>query len=247
MRIIANLVYYWYINRKIYNLKNDKKRKGAAEVAIELRTSIHKGTFQHLERLPSERVLCDEYGVSRGTIREALTRLENENLVEIRAGSGTYITYKHDVEDFQIIANARPLELIDTRFALEPHICRLVVLHAHDSDIAKLEAFLEQMDTLENDTKKFAEIDTEFHSALVESTGNALLIWIISQINNVRVHDRWAYMRRVTLNPEIIHTYNAQHRLIVNAIKQRDPETAASQMKVHLETARLSLTRAAEA
>ena len=229
------------------NLKTEKKRKGAAEVATELRTSIHNGTYQNLERLPSERNLCESYGVSRGTLREALNRLENEGLVSIRPGSGTYITFKNIPEDSPIIANARPLELIDTRFALEPHICRLVVLHGRDSDIAKLDALLDRMNSLENDSKKFAELDTEFHSTLVESTGNALLIWIISQINNVRVHDRWAYMRKVTLNPEIIRTYNAQHRSIINAIKQRDPETAATQMKIHLETARLSLTRAAEA
>jgi GntR family uxuAB operon transcriptional repressor len=224
------------------------KRKGASEVAKSLRNAIQNNDFQRYDRLPSERVLSETYGVSRGTIRESLNRLEDEGLVEIRAGSGTYVIFSDSFDGSQIIANARPLELIDTRFALEPHICRLAVLSARRSDFEKLERLVDKMDDVNNiDALSFGELDTQFHSTLVQSTGNSLLIWIISQINSVRGQDQWAQMRKITLDPSIITKYNEQHRAILDAIREREPERAAILMKGHLETARLSLTRAAEA
>jgi len=63
----------------------------------------------------------------------------------------------------------------------------------------------------------------------------------------VRGQSDWTRMRSLTLNTDIIQQYNAQHRRILNALYSREPEAAASNMKEHLETARLSLTRAAAA
>ena len=84
-----------------------------------------------------------------------------------------------------------------------------------------------------------------FHRMLAHCTRNGLLIWIIDLITSVRSQDEWTRMRHLTLNKKIIAQYNAQHRRILNAIGTREPERAANMMKEHLETARLSLTRAA--
>ena len=228
------------------NIQSSSKRHGAAEVASTIRKAIEEQIYRPHDRLPSERILSEEHGVSRGTIRDALTRLEREGLVEIRAGSGTYVTSKDEITGQKVISDARPLELIDTRFALEPHICRLSVLHAQEADLERLEALVKRMEENAHDRRTFSEADTEFHLELVRSTGNSLLIWIITQINDVRTQDQWARMRRLTLDEHIIRTYNTQHRLILDALRARDPERAAMLMKDHLETARRSLTRAAE-
>ena len=89
--------------------------------------------------------------------------------------------------------------------------------------------------------------DTEFHHTLVKCTRNVLLIWIIDQINSVRGQTDWKRMRGLTLNPTVIDQYNKQHRKILEALYRREPEAAANSMKEHLETVRLSLTRAAAA
>jgi len=199
---------------------------------------------QH-DRLPAERLLAETYGVSRGTIREALNRLSREGLLEIRAGSGAYVAYSPDIIHDSPIDSARPLELMDARFALEPHICRLAVLHARRSDFDLFESLLDVMERSVEDPATFGEADSEFHAALAKSTGNSLLIWILTQTSNVRTHTEWTRMRSLTLHPKIISLYNTQHRKIVSAIRAREPERAANAMKDHLETARLSLTRAA--
>lgn len=219
---------------------------GAADIAALIRREISKGSMQLHDRLPPERVLAETYGAARGTVRKALTSLEEEGFVEIRPGSGTYVVHEPEESASAAIENATPLELMDTRFALEPHICRLAVLHGRRSDFDEMEALCTRMESCLNDPIGFSEADTAFHHALVNSTRNGLLIWIIEQIGNVRSQDDWTRMRHLTLDEPTISTYNAQHRQILNAIRTREPERAANVMKEHLETARLSLTRASE-
>lgn len=222
-------------------------RRSFSDVAADIRQSIEDGEFQRFERLPPSRLLAEKLGVARNTLRDALYQLEKEGLLETRAGSGTYVTaMKQDIVP-AAVEEASPLELIDARFALEPHICRLSVLHGRREDFEALEMYCTQMEAAQNDPISFAEIDTAFHRRLAASTRNNLLIWLISQINTVRSLDEWTRMRHLTLEEQIIRQYNAQHREVLNALRSREPERAAVKMKEHLETARVSLMRVAEA
>lgn len=219
---------------------------GAADIAARIRRDIAKGVINLHDRLPPERVLANTYDAARGTVRRALTALEEEGYVEIRPGSGTYVVHEPEESGSAAIDNATPLELMDTRFALEPHICRLAVLHGRRTDFEVMETLCTRMEASLDDPVDFSEADTAFHYALVDSTRNGLLIWIIEQIGNVRGQEDWSRMRHLTLDSETIKTYNTQHRQILNAIRTREPERAANVMKDHLETARLSLTRASD-
>jgi len=223
------------------------KRIGASEIAELIREAIVAGELNYKERLPSERSLSETYNVARGTVREALKQLENEGLVQTRSGSGTYIikSYKGILDPS--ITLARPLELIDARFALEPHICRLAVLHARKKDLDAAEISLNNMENFSKTIQDFSKSDEAFHTILAESTNNSLIISMVNQINSVRNQEQWSLMRKLTLNNQTIKIYNNQHREILNSIKSRDPERASSLMKEHIETARLSLTRATAA
>lgn len=221
-------------------------RMGSAEIAAHLRREITGGTYRQHERLPASRQLAESFGVARNTLRDALTQLESEGLLESRRGSGTFVVYDRDDTRAPVIANASPLELMDARFALEPHICRLCVLHGRRDDFEAMERLCDRMEAAEDDAAAFAEADTAFHRALVDATRNDLLIWLIGQINTVRALDEWRRMTTLTLDAATIRDYNVQHRAIVNAIAERDPERAAACMKDHLEAARQSLTRVTE-
>ncbi len=118
---------------------HDRRKRGAAEIAAELRREISAGNLLNKDRLPPERQLSDSFGVARGTIREALNQLAASGYVEVRPGSGTYVTYEGDASDLSVITAANPLELMDARFALEPHLCRLAVLNGRRHDFAVLE------------------------------------------------------------------------------------------------------------
>ena len=224
---------------------NKKIKRGSADVAAKLRHEILNGVLSYKDKLPAERILADLYGVARGTIRAALTLLEKEELLDIRAGSGAFVSYEKSKAMISQVENANPLEIIDARFAIEPHVCRLAILHGKKEHFFKLAELNEKMESFSDQVTEFSAADTLFHKTLAESTGNNLLIWIISQITEARGLAEWTKARNLTLNFEIIKLYNSQHATILKHIQAREPELAASAMKAHLETARLSLTRAA--
>ena len=220
--------------------------RNSSNVALEIRRSITDGTYRRFDRLPASRQLAESLGVARNTLRDALQQLEREGLLEIRPGSGAYVTGLGDRSISKAVEEAAPLELIDARFALEPHICRLCILHGKREDFDTMDGLCRKMENSTTDPTDFAEADTAFHKALASATRNNLLIWLIEQINTVRSLDEWTRMRQLTLDAAMIGQYNVQHREILNALRSREPERAATKMKEHLETARLSLTRAAE-
>ncbi len=220
------------------------KKPGSADIAAQIRKEILSGELRYRDKLPAERILANFYGVSRGTIRCALTVLEKEAVITIKPGSGAFISFEKSKVIISQVENSNPLELIDARFAIEPHLCRLAILHGKKEHFQKLDELTSIMENSTKDSKAFSEADTNFHKTLAESTGNNLLIWIINQITAARGLREWTKARNLTLNTEIMTLYNSQHIGIINYIKSREPELAASAMREHLETARLSLTRA---
>ncbi len=216
----------------------------ASEVADQIRAGIDSGDLKPRDRLPSERRLAARFGVSRDTVRRALAELADDSLITAHRGSGSYVRGEQVPPVGDVFAAARPLELMDVRFALEPHICRLSVLNAVPSDFDRMEALLIEMEEWVADVARFADADTRFHALLAGTTKNPLLIWLSAQVTSVRGQPQWTRMRQLTLEPNIISRYNAQHRNIFDAVRARAPEEAAAHMKNHLETARLSLTRA---
>ena len=217
----------------------------AADIAAQMRRQIEDGTFKRLDRLPPSRQLAESMGVARNTLREALYRLQKEGLIETRPGSGTYVMVAEEDPVPLAVSETKPLELIDARFALEPHICRLCVLRANREHFDVMERLCKRMEAATRDPVAFSEADTDFHNALALATGNSMLIWLIKQINTVRLLDEWTTMRHITLDERMIDQYNAQHRSILETIRARHAEEAAGKMKEHLEAARLSLTRVA--
>lgn len=217
----------------------------SAEIATALRRQIAAARFALNERLPPERSLAEHYGVARGTVREALRQLETAGFVARRAGSGTYVTWSESAQTRSIVETTRPLELIDARFAIEPHMVRLVVLHATDYDLEKVEAHMLRMERAGADRDVFADADEAFHLELARATQNPMIVWMMEKVHEVRSHEQWAHMRVLTLKPEVIEHYNRQHRAIVDAIRARDAERAAQAMKAHLTTARGTLVDAA--
>ena len=225
-------------------LRDRPYKIGAGDIAVHLRRRITGGELLHGERLPPERAFADQFGVSRGTVRDALRRLEESGFVEKRPGSGTYVTWS-DAETTSIAQSTSPLELIDTRYALEPQIVRLAVLNATEQALVKAERSLEAMEHSEHDADSFSVNDEAFHLALAECTRNAMLVWITKRVSEVRKNTEWARMRQLTLSAEMIRRYNAQHREIFEAVRRRDAERGAAVMTAHLDLARRSLVSAA--
>lgn len=214
---------------------------GAAAIAAQLRRAIMEGVYSYRERLPAERELATHFGASRSTVREALRQLEESNMVVRRIGSGTFVNYRTLPGESNIAELTSPLELIEVRLAVEPHMVRLAVTNATQRDLERLSEALQALEACGNDREAYSRYDAQFHLALAECSRNPLMVWLYRHVNDVRNHAQWSAMKDLILTRERVADYNEQHRGIYEAIKTRDPDRAVRIILAHLATARRQL------
>jgi len=214
---------------------------GAARIAALLRREIVARHYRNGDRLPAERALATHFGVARGTVRAALRHLEELQLVTRRGGSGTFVRHAPSADEDEVAETTSPLELIEVRVAVEPHIVRLAVMHASARDLAGLGAALARLDSCDDDPERFSDADEQFHLRLAECARNPLLLWLYRHINEVRGHAQWSARKDKILTPQRIREYNTQHRALFDALQSRDMEAAVLTIRAHLEKARADL------
>jgi DNA-binding FadR family transcriptional regulator len=209
------------------------------QIADQLRVAIKANEWPVGDRLPAERDLAKQLGVSRPSVREALIALEVEGYVEVRTGSGVYVM---DSSRRASAASAQahpsewgPLELIRARRVLEGEIAAIAAASAKRKDIAAMAVALEAM---VNDSSKGIlplQGDRDFHSAIVQSCGNSVLIDTVQRFWDAR---RGPMFERMIDHFETPASWNSaidEHRKILAAIKQHDPAMARTAMHEHMD------------
>ena len=215
--------------------------KGSAGIAVELRRAILDGAYNYGERLPAERQLARLFGASRTTVRAALERLAGDALVSRRVGSGTFVSYRTAGSDEDVAEETSPLELIEVRLAVEPHMTRLAVSNATARDIERMAEALGQLEAARDDAEHFSRWDERFHLALAEGTHNPLMVSMYRRINHVRGHAQWNARKDKILTESRIADYNRQHRSLYEALLSRDVDSAVLTITEHLHMARRDL------
>jgi DNA-binding FadR family transcriptional regulator len=221
-------------------------KAGVNAISAQLRRAIETGAYSEGDQLPPERQLAETFSSARSTVRRALDQLERAGLISRRLGSGTFVTASAptDRADEDVAEVISPLQLIDARFAVEPHTMRLAVLNATRRDLDDMEAVLTRMEAVAGNKDEFSRWDAEFHLLIARSSQNPLLLLFYKQINRVRLHAQWDAMKEQILTPAVIRDYNLQHRAIHRALTQRDAQAAQALVLGHLEKARDDLLRA---
>lgn len=227
-------------------------------LATELFQRICAERYSYGTRLPAERHLAEEFGVSRNTIRQALDLLEDFEVVSRRAGSGSFVSFKprpearksngpetgEELPPLEEIAEiTSPLELNVVRTIIEPEMVRLAVINMSARDIAKLHGVLATLESITTDAAEFARWDEIFHLQLARGTHNPLLIAMYELINHVRRQAHWAPNKEKNLSPRRIRDYQQKHRSIYEAIEARDIESAVEFVKLHMTDVQQDLTR----
>ncbi len=162
----------------------------------------------------SENALAQEFGCSRTPVREALKRLENERLIEVRPQSGAYV---------KAVTSIEYTDLLEVRAYLEGLAFRLDLEKAGDADIKALERLVERMDrAVESDPidmQGYADIHYQFHHLLVSIAGNELLLRTFEGLNL-----RSSHMFLRSMNAESAARTQEEHHRIVNDLRARDPK-----------------------
>lgn len=205
------------------------------KVADQLRTLIENEVFKVGDKFPAERALAEKLGVSRPTIREAMVALELSGLIEIRTGSGIYVSSNKVNETVDIISKGiGPFEILEMRYILEPEVCALAATRITDEQIKQLKQIVTEMEGAK-DATAYEIADGKLHIAIAMASNNNAMQASISWL--------WKLRQESVLSNLVIEAIERQgplieeHKRIVMAIAQRNPEKARLAMKNHLDRA----------
>jgi GntR family transcriptional repressor for pyruvate dehydrogenase complex len=221
------------------NIGNKQTLSLKIERAIE--NAIREKKLPVGSKLPTEREMCESFGVSRTALREALRRLSARGLIRIQKGSGMYVA-ELNIEDAINTLNLyydlkfdRNLlsQFIEVRRLFEPEISRLAAKNRSEEDITELERSVIEFEKCDPDnTQKEADIDNKFHLTIAKSTANPIM-----QITMEPIYSLLPRMRNyiyANIEGEKENTLKYHKKLLV-AIKERNEEEAYQIMKEHLE------------
>ena len=206
-------------------------------VAAELEVLIRAGHFGVGDRLPSERQLASRFGVSRPTLRVALSQLEAHGLVVTRSGSGTFVVpHERTPTAQEPSTDESPAEVMEARITLEVAIARLAARRA-PTDRAALEHLRLTVEALERvaDPREVAvDIDVDFHRGVAALTGNGYLIGLVEPIWETMNQALLATLLRRSWSAQDTYRTASEHRAIYEALRVGDGELAAFAMERHL-------------
>ncbi|MEJ8823971.1 FadR/GntR family transcriptional regulator [Variovorax humicola] len=207
------------------------------QIADQLRALIGKGEFVTGARLPAERDLARQLGVSRPSVREALIALEVEGWVEVRTGSGVYVLdrSKRSTTSSVEITEWGPLELIRARRVVEGETAALAAIHGKRRDFDAMRRAVDAMREQADQSVMPLDGDRAFHVAIVEASGNAVLVETVQGFWDSRYGPLFTRLGGYFETPASWRQAIAEHDAIVAGIVSRDPTAARAAMHAHMD------------
>ena len=203
------------------------------QIADQIAQLIASGEFRPGERLPAERELATSLGVSRASVREAIISLEMGGLVEVRVGTGIFVTSPPTPIAAAGDGGPGPFELLQARRLIEGEIAALAATKASREDVAALRECVERMEAHVDDFVVREASDREFHLRIAKATGNGSLELVVEGLWNQRA-ELWGRMQRHFHTVTLAHETIRDHAAILGAIAARDPAGARAAMHRHL-------------
>ncbi|MEQ8652833.1 MAG: FadR/GntR family transcriptional regulator [Kiloniellales bacterium] len=216
------------------------------EIAGVLRERVSNGLMAPGDRLPSEQQLAESFEVSRTVIREAMSRLKFEGLIDTRQGLGAFVaeSLPHARLDTEDIAKKQRIpSVFELRVALEPTSAALAAQRRSKSELKQLERHLLALRKSVETGEGGPEADTAFHLTIAEASGNALFVSLTSFIQStLRAGMQLSHANTARVEGGPARVQN-EHEVIYWAIHDQDPNAAAEAMSDHLHNAagRLSI------
>jgi GntR family transcriptional repressor for pyruvate dehydrogenase complex len=215
-------------------------------VAREVAAAIRRGDYARERKLPSERELAEQFGVSRPTVREAMIALEIQGFVESRHGSGIHILNSNPAEGGVVAEGAAdldvgPFELTEARRVVEGEACALAATSITDGEIAELRRLLVDMAVESAAPHREGEslapsesADRRFHILIGEATRNSALAGVVETLWDMRYRsplcrEMLTRARNAGDRPRAV-----EHAAILEALVARDPGAARHAMRDHL-------------
>jgi len=193
------------------------------------------------ERLPSERDLATKLSVSRASLREALIALELGGVIEVRGGSGVYVSELPTPADLPE-AGPGPFEVLSARRLIESEIAAIAARVATDSAIDAILKAVVEMEQNHSNYSSNEAADRNFHIAIARATGNSALVGSLDYLWDQRGR-LWHKLKEHFQTEELRQETLKDHRRILEAIAAHDPAAARKAMRAHLERVTRTFSR----
>ena len=204
-----------------------------AAVVERIRRALALGVLLPGDRLPAERALAEDLGVSRVTVREALRVLQGEGLLVTKRGSGgTIVSPTLNSWDAHGDGDRRMAEVFELRLAVETMAARLAAQRVAPQDIAHLEDCQRALES-SRDVHAFRRADSQFHLTVARISGNDMLCAVVEDVRAAVSSRLDRYDFAVIYESSI-----RGHAGVIDAIIKRKPKAAAAAMEAHIEEAR---------
>ena len=208
----------------------------SVRIADRLAELIVHGRFAPGDKLPSELELSAELNVSRTTLREALRILATRGLVEVRRGVGTFVTQSRNIHaDYDVLkiqnTNVNTKDLYEMRLMFEPQAAYYAALRARDEELEEIfrfgalnERMIRNQDPLWDDTEQ------KFHNSIASATHNPFITALLPIFNRAIHHG----ILLANEAPEVAEMTLRDHRVVMEYLKDRNPEGAKTAMQLHM-------------
>jgi GntR family transcriptional repressor for pyruvate dehydrogenase complex len=218
-----------------------ESRRLYQQIADQIRELIQAGAFEVGSRLPPERELAQQLGVSRPSVREALIALDVEGNVEIRSGSGVYVCMQPQPAARSAVPplGDSPRELMQARAALESAVVVIACSNATPELVARLGEIVKKMEAENARSHPPIDLDRQFHITVAEMTGNSVMVRLVADLFDERHSPLFAKLRSRYENSRTWRSAVKEHLAIVRAIEARDPLGAQAAMLTHLKASEL--------
>ena len=215
------------------------------QIAEQVRQLMASGEFALGSRLPAERDLALQLGVSRPSVREALIALEVEGMIEVRTGSGIYVRQIKAAKsaasaselDDNTPANWGPLEVMSARILVEAEVAALAAANAQKGDLKAIKSGLQQMKLEAARDEVPRQGDEAFHEAIAQACGNSVLLDTVQRYWMARNGPLFERLGDYFEHPASWQTAIAEHQEVMHAIEARDSSAARKAMQKHLKQA----------
>jgi DNA-binding FadR family transcriptional regulator len=212
-----------------------------AQIAEHLMERILDGRLQPGARLPTEQKLCETFGVSRNVVREAISRLRSDGLVQARQGVGAFVSATATQPpwhiDLESLADAEAFRMLfELRAILEIEVAALAAERATAATLDEIERSLEMLRQSDHGTEASVDADIAFHRAVAAAAGNSYVSTFVGFVAYRIKQSIVAARRKSDLHEGVLTTLN-EHTTIYEAIRDRDKGRARETMRTHIQGA----------
>ncbi len=221
-------------------LKPVRPQKISDQVFEQLRELIFRGKLKPCDKLMPERDIADTMNVSRTSVRDAIGRLVTMGLVEQKQGKGTFVAVPDSQKGNPFAAamkaeGATIYDLLEVRMGLECVAAALAAKRADATDIGAMELSIEEMEKEVLAGQLGTQADTSFHMAIAYATKNPLHIQVMRSFYNYLFHGIMESLKALYEKPKNIQLILNQHKTIMVAIINRNPDEAYKTMQEHID------------